>query len=97
MHGLRDTQASGVAGSEDRSVFDVAERAEELEDFFRTQYNRQFLRFLGHRDNVFKSPVFVKGDLIQEAQGGDCDQGRARRELSFVDQVDLVSADILRP
>ena len=67
-----------------------------LQDLFRAQDNRQLLRLLGRRDDVFEVPILLEGDLVEEAQGGDGDEDRTGSQLLFVGQVDLVSADVLR-
>jgi hypothetical protein len=64
---FRDAQARRVARGQDRAMLGAADAVEELEDFFRAQDNGQCLRFLGRRDDVFKGPVLLQGDLVEKS------------------------------
>ena len=67
-----------------------------MQDFFRTQDNGQLLRLLGRRDDVFETPIPMKCDLVEKAQGGYGDEDGTGSQLLFVGQVDLVRANLLR-
>src|SRR6266478_5073533 len=55
--GLGDAQACCIAGGQDGAMFPARDAIKELGDFFRTQDDGQFLRFLGSGNHLFKGPI----------------------------------------
>ena len=73
-NGLGDAQAGRVAGGQDGAMFRAPDAIEKVKHFFWAEDNGQFLRLLGSRDDVFKGPVLIEGDLIEKAESGDGDE-----------------------
>ena len=61
-----------------------------MQDFFGTQDNGQLLRFLGRGDDVFETPIPMKCDFVEKAQGGYGDEDGTGNQLPFDGQIDLV-------
>lgn len=57
LNRLRDAQAGGIACGQDGVVFDVEDAAEELLNFLGAEDDRQLLRLLGEREDLFRRPV----------------------------------------
>ena len=95
--GLGDAQPGGVAGRQDRAMLELCTQLKKLQDFFRTQDNRQLLRLLGRRDDFFQGPVLMKRDFVEETKSGYGDEDGTGSQLLFVGQVDLVRANLLGP
>ena len=74
--GLRDSHPGGVTGGEDGAMLEAGHASEKLPDLFRTENDRQFLRLLGSGNDRFEGPLFLEGDLIEEAKGGDGETAR---------------------
>ena len=58
------------------AAWDPGHASEKLQDLFRTENDRQFLRLLGSGDDVFQVPIPAKGDFVEEAKGGDGETDR---------------------
>jgi hypothetical protein len=58
-----NAQAGGVAGRQDRLVFDVFDAAEKMEDLRSTENDRQLLGLLGSRDVRFQVPASLEVTL----------------------------------
>ena len=58
--------------------------AQELQNFLRTQDNRQLLRFLGRRNYFFEVPILVERDFVEETKSRYGDDDRTWSELLFV-------------
>src|SRR5207247_10740745 len=97
VDGLGDAQPGGVAGGQDRAMLGAADALEKMKDLLRAKNHGETLWFLGSWDDMIAGPLLFQGDLIEKAQGRNSDKDRTGRQLSFVDQVDLIGADILRP
>ena len=69
--------------------------AQEMQDFFGTQDNGQFLRLLGRRDDVLQTPIPMKRHFIKETQGGYGDEDGTGSQLLFIGQIDLVRTNLL--
>lgn len=52
-------------------MFDVEHRAEELSNFLGTEDDRQLLRLLRKRENLFRRPVPFERHAVEKAQGRD--------------------------
>jgi len=63
----------------DRSLLGIAHRAEELQDFFRTQDHRQFLRFLCSWDHLLEGPILLERDSIEKTQCRNRDENGTGR------------------
>ena len=72
------------------------DRVEELRHLVAAEHDRQGAGLLRHGDHVVEGPLLPEGDPIEEAEGRDGDDQRARRQVALVGQVDLVGADLLR-
>src|ERR1700730_9055671 len=81
---LRNAQSRSVAGRQDRAMLDALNEAYELQYFFGTQDNRQRLRLLGRRDDVFETPIPMKCDFVKKTQGRDGGQDGTDNQLLFV-------------
>jgi hypothetical protein len=86
-HGFGNAQAGGVAGRQDRVVFDVFDAAEKMENFRSAEDDRQLLGLPGSRDVRFQVPASLEGNIVKEAKGGSSDDDRTRRQLPLVRQV----------
>lgn len=49
---------------------------EKSQDFLGAENDRQFLGLLGSGNDLFEGPLFLEGDLVQEAKGGDGEADR---------------------
>src|SRR5271167_3058672 len=76
-------------------MLDAAEAAEKPPDFVEAENDRQLRRRLRGRDDLGERPLLLEGDPVEEAQGGDRNLYRTRRQLPFIRQVDLIGADFL--
>ena len=65
-------------------MLDTLHAASELQDLFGAQDNRQLLRFLGRRDDVFETPIPLKCDFVKKTQGGDGGQDGTDNQLLIV-------------
>src|ERR1700687_5215800 len=97
MDGLGDAQPGGVAGGQDRAMLGAANALEKMKNLLWAKNNGEPLWLLGSWDDLFEGPVLFEGNLVEEAQGGNSNEDRTGRQLSFVGQVDLIGTDILRP
>ena len=86
-HGFGNAQASGVAGRQDRVVFDVFDAAEKMENFRSAENDRQLLGLPGSGDAHFQVPASLEGNIVEEAKGSGGDDDRTRRQLALVRQV----------
>ena len=55
-------------------MFETGYAIEKLQNFLRTEDDRQFLRLLGRWDDVFEGPVPMECDLIKKAESGYGDE-----------------------
>ena len=85
-NGFGDAQAGGVAARQERSVFDIVDATEKMEDLRSAENDRQRLRLLGSGDARFQVPTLPQGNIVEEAKRGGCDDDRARRQLALVRQ-----------
>ncbi len=84
-HSLGDAQSGSVADRQDRSMLEAAHTTQKLQNFFRTQHNRQLLGRLGRWNNFFQAPILTKYDFVEKAKSRYSDDNRAWSELfSFV-------------
>ena len=81
---LRDAQSGGVAGGQDRAMLETPDTGQKLQNFLRTQDNRQLLRFLGRWNYFCQVPILVERDFVEETKSRYGDDNRARSELPFV-------------
>jgi hypothetical protein len=65
-------------------------------NFLRTEDHGKFLRLLGRRDHLLERPLSFERNFIEEAEGGDGRTNRNARELPFVREIDLITADLFR-
>ncbi len=86
-NGFGDAQAGGVAGRQDRLVFDVFDTAEKMENFSSAENDRQFLGLPRSGDARFQVPASLEGNIVEEAKGGSGDDDRTRLQLPLVRQV----------
>ena len=86
-NGFGDAQAGGVAGRQDRLVFDVFDAAEKMEHLRSAENNRQLLGLPRSGDARFQVPASLEGNIVEEAKGGSGDDDRTRRQLALVRQV----------
>ena len=93
---LRHPHAGRVAGGQDGTVLESGRTVEEAEDFLGTGDDGQLAGLLGRWDGLLDVPTSLEGDLVEEAQGGDCDPDRAGRHLPVVGEEQLIVADLLR-
>src|SRR6202045_3235903 len=87
---LGNAQAGGVAGRQDRLVFDVFDAAEKMENFRSAENDWQLLGLPGSRDARLQVPASLEGNIVEEAKGGSGDDDRTRRQLALVRQVSLI-------
>ncbi len=71
--GLGDSQASRVAGGQDRPMFDTRYAGEELEHFFGAE-----------DEDLFQAPRFVECGFVEEPQSGHCDEDGSGCQLPFI-------------
>jgi hypothetical protein len=57
-------------------MFPAPDAGKEVKDFLWAQNNGQGLGLLRNWKNVFKAPVLLQGDPIEEAKGQDRDHDR---------------------
>jgi len=86
-NGFGNAQAGGVAGRQDRLVFDVFDAAKKMENLRSAENDRQLLGLLGSRDVRSQVPASLEGNIVEEAKGGSSDDDRTRRQLPLVRQV----------
>ena len=86
-NGFGDAQAGGVAGRQDRLVFDVFDAAEKMENLSSAENDRQLLGLLGSGDARFQVPASLESNIVEEAKGGSGYGDRTRGQLSVVRQV----------
>ena len=94
--GLGDAQAGGVAGGQDGAMLDGLDRVEKPGHFFAAGHDRQGPGPLRQRDQVVEAPPLVERGPVEKAERRHVDDQSAPSETSFVGQVDLVGADLLR-
>jgi hypothetical protein len=92
-NGFGDAQAGGVAGRQDRLMFDVFDAAEKVENLGSAENDRQLLGLPGSGDAHFQVPPFLEGDIVEEAKGGGGDDDRTRRQSPLICQVQLIVTD----
>jgi len=93
---LRDAQPGRVADGQDRAMLDIPHTTQKLQNFFRTGDNWQLLGFLGGWNDFRQAPILMKRDSVEKTKRRYGNADRAWGELSFVCQVDLVGANLLR-
>ena len=76
-------------------MLEAGRTVEEAEDFLGTGDDGKFTGPLGGGNGLLDVPTPLEGDLIEEAQGRDCDPDRAGRHLLAVREEQLVVADLL--
>jgi len=86
-NGFGDAQAGGVAGRQDRVVFDVFDAAEKMESLGSAENDRQLLGLPGSGDARFQVPASLEGNIVEEAKGSSGDDDRTRSQLTLVRQV----------
>lgn len=92
--GLAESQPGGVARGEDHAVLGTGHAVEKPNDLLGAQDDRQRVAALRYRKRLDR-PVALGRDLIEEAQSRHGSRHRCRRELAVIDQVQLVSPDVL--
>ena len=97
LNRLRDAQAGGIARGQDGVVFDVGDAAEEPLNFLGTEDDRQLLRLLGKRQDLFRRPVPFERHTVEKAQRRNGGVDRAGRQLLLVGQINLVGPNVLAP
>ena len=70
-------------------------QVEEVEDLLGTGDDGKLAGLLGRGNGLSQVPASFEGDLIEEAQGRDCDRDRTGRHLLAVREEQLVVADLL--
>src|SRR6516162_11529478 len=76
-----NAQAGGVAGRQDRLVFDVFDAGEKMENLHSAENDRQLLGLLGSGDARFQVPASLESNIVEEAKGGSGYDDRTRRQL----------------
>src|ERR1700694_4869012 len=69
-NGFGDAQAGGVAGRQDRLVFDAFDAAEKLENLRSAENDRQLLGLPRSGDVRFQVPASLESNIVEEAEGG---------------------------
>ena len=77
-------------------MLDIPHTTQKLQNFFRTGDNWQLLGFLGGWNDFRQAPILMKRDSVEKTKRRYGNADRAWGELSFVCQVDLVGANLLR-
>lgn len=67
VHHFRNAQAGGIARCQDSEVFEIKHTVEKALHFIRAKDDRQFLRLLGKRQNLFRYPVLSRGTARRSA------------------------------
>jgi len=86
-NGFGDAQAGGVAGRQDRLVFDVFDAVEKMENLCSAEHDRQLLGLPRSGDARFQVPASLEGNIVEEAKGSSGDNDRTRSQLPLVRQV----------
>ncbi|ESX66942.1 hypothetical protein X759_27345 [Mesorhizobium sp. LSHC420B00] len=97
LHRFRDAQAGGIASGQNGVVFDVEEATEEPLNFLATEDDRQPLRLLGKREDLFRRPVPFERCIVEKAHRRNGGVNRAGRQFLFVGQINLIGPSILWP
>ena len=86
-NGFGDAQAGGVAGRQDRLVFDVFDAAEKMANLRSAENDWQLLGLPRSGDARFQVSASPEGNIVKEAKGGSGYDDRTRRQLPLVRQV----------
>ena len=86
-NGFGDAQAGGVAGRQDRLVFDLFDAAEKMENLRSAENDRQLLGLPRSGDARFQVPASLEGNIVEEAKGSSGYDDRTRSQLPLVRQV----------
>jgi hypothetical protein len=65
-------------------MLETPHTGQKLQNFLRTQDNRQLLRFLGRWNYFCQVPILVERDFVEETKSRYGDDNRAWSELPFV-------------
>jgi len=95
MHRFTDAHPGAVHGAEDDMVSKGGSRLQQLQDFLRTENDRQPMIFLG-RGNELRRPIALQSNGVQEPEGANREYSGANGHLSLVRQVDLIGTDLFR-
>jgi hypothetical protein len=95
MQRFAETQTGGITGRQDHAVFLIRDATEKTNHFFRAEHGGQPVAALGLGDGI-DSPVLPQRSLTKEPKRGDCAGHRLRRQVSVVDQMQLVRPNIFR-
>jgi len=90
-----DPQPGRVAGGQDDAVLLIHHRTEKAHHLLGAEHDGQRVMPLRRRDGIHR-PGLLKRRLIEEPQRGDRAGDRGRRQLSLIDQIQLVGSNLLR-
>ena len=81
---LRDAQPSRVADGQYRAMLAIPHTAQKLQNFFRTQDDRQLLGHLGGRNDFLQAPILMKRDFVKETKSCYGQDDGAWSQLPFI-------------
>ena len=93
---LGEPQPAGVGGHEQRAVLGVLQRVEEPGHLVLAEDDRELLGRLGAGD-LLDDPLPAQGDAVEELEGQAGLLVDVPGDLSLLDQVEQVGADVLGP
>ena len=78
-------------------MLDAGDATKKNKDLLRTKHYGQDLGQFRSRDQLVEPPIFFESYLVEEAKRRNGDMDRARRQLSFISQINLVCTNVLGP
>jgi hypothetical protein len=79
--GFKDSQPCRVTGRENGAMLRAGHTGQKMSDLFGTEHDGQLLGLLRCGNYLLETPLFVKGDVVEKAQGADCNKNRAGGQL----------------
>jgi hypothetical protein len=78
-------------------VLGYRDGVEKAQNLVAAQHDQKPLRLAAGRDDLLDAPVPLERDLAEEAEGGDRNHERARRQMALLDAVELIGANVGGP
>jgi len=93
---LGEPQANSIGGHEDGAVLEIADRLEEPDQFVGTEDDGESLGHLG-AGHFLDDPMHTQGYAVEELQGGANLAVVAPGDVTLLDEVEQVRADLFGP